>query len=112
MNRYVRDRVQKNRKEKLWDGPFKTTLAQCSQKLQEFNKVSMLYRLDSFCMRPRITQFLHLQGCEGKELSRDDKLLKEELENQVDVLNNLDKKYNDPGAVYDFVLFHDGSHWK
>ncbi|XP_065200491.1 tripeptidyl-peptidase 2 isoform X2 [Planococcus citri] len=88
MNRYVRDRVQKNRKEKRWDGPHKSVVAACTQQSQEFNK-----------------------SCEGKELSREEKLLKEDLESQVEALNTLDKKYNDPGSIYDFVLFHDGTNW-
>lgn len=52
-----------------------------------------------------------MQELEGKELSRHDKLKKEELESQVDVLHTLDEKYADAGAVYDFVSFHDGTQW-
>ena len=45
-------------------------------------------------------------------LSQDDKILKEELEARVEVLQTAEKKYNDLGPTYDCVLFHDGSVWR
>lgn len=39
------------------------------------------------------------------------KLLKEDKEYTLEMLNNFEKKYTDLGPVYDCVLFHDGTKW-
>jgi tripeptidyl-peptidase-2 len=41
-----------------------------------------------------------------------DKLHKEDLEAQIDILTSLDKNYNDVGPAYDCVVFHDGQMWR
>ncbi|XP_063827389.1 tripeptidyl-peptidase 2 [Ostrinia nubilalis] len=87
----LRERVQEHRKEHLWDVGHKPAFAEANKNLQEFEAE----------LTPK-----------GTNLSQEDKLLKEELEARVEVLQNAEKKYNDLGPTYDCVLFHDGTVWR
>lgn len=53
-----------------------------------------------------------LEANKSQQISRADKLFKEELEAQLDMLNHMEKKYIDLGPVYDCVVFHDGDIWR
>lgn len=37
--------------------------------------------------------------------------MKEDLDNTVEALQNLEKKYKNITPVYDCVVFHDGKQW-
>ena len=43
---------------------------------------------------------------------KEEKLVREDLAAQVDLLTASDKKFNDLGPVYDCVVFHDGETWR
>ncbi|KAL6054111.1 tripeptidyl-peptidase II Tpp2, variant 2 [Balamuthia mandrillaris] len=42
----------------------------------------------------------------------DRKQMKKELEARIQALNELWKSYDDPGPIYDCIVFHDGTHWR
>lgn len=86
----LKERMQKERKEKMWDPNHKLLLATAIRDLQEFDD----------------------KHPNSNQLDQDDRFKREELEAKVDILNTLEKKYNDIGPVYDCVVFHDGNSWK
>ncbi|XP_026676993.1 tripeptidyl-peptidase 2-like isoform X1 [Diaphorina citri] len=87
----LQERIQKERKEKLWDPSHRKAQAEAQKNLQNFIQ----------------------KHADAKNLSRENKLLKEELESMVESLNNLEKKFNchDLGPAYDVVVFHNGDYW-
>ncbi|XP_061709211.1 tripeptidyl-peptidase 2-like [Cydia pomonella] len=87
----LKERIQEHRKEHLWDVGHKPAYAESNKQLQDFES-------DVVSKNPT--------------LSPEDKLLKEELETRVEVLQTAEKKYSDLGPTYDCVLFHDGTSWR
>ncbi len=77
----------KEYKEKQWDPVHKASLAEATRNLQAFEVAN-------------------------PEPSEVDKLTKEDLEARVEMLNTLEKKYNNIGPVLDCVVFHDGQQWR
>ncbi|XP_073993244.1 tripeptidyl-peptidase II isoform X1 [Rhodnius prolixus] len=88
----LKERIETERKEKKWDPNHKSASAVANQKLNELNTT-----LDS--------------SKSGQPITRVQKLAKEDLECQVEVLNTFEKKYADQGPVYDCIVFHDGIMW-
>ncbi|XP_054709504.1 tripeptidyl-peptidase 2-like [Uloborus diversus] len=86
----LKERICKERKEKHWDPFHKMLIAGVSRKIQEFSS-----------QNPNVLQ-----------LSQAQKLQKEELDSQLEILNGLEKKYNDTGPTYDCIVFHDGKKWR
>nr|CAD7443337.1 unnamed protein product [Timema bartmani] len=84
----LRERIEKYRKEKLWDPGFKKVFADTMRKLQDFEKET-----------PQLTTLK-------------DKFTKEDLEIRMELLSSLEKKYCDPGPAFDCVVFHDGICWR
>ncbi|XP_039278356.1 tripeptidyl-peptidase 2 isoform X2 [Nilaparvata lugens] len=88
----LKEKVEKERREKFWDPEHKSVSAETIRKQQNFLKT--------------------LDENKTQTLSREDKLLKEEYEAQVEVLQAFEKKYFDGGIMYDCVVFHDGEIWR
>ncbi|XP_044020581.1 tripeptidyl-peptidase 2 isoform X2 [Aphidius gifuensis] len=84
----LREKIISEKKKKYWDDGHKAALAEATRKLQEFE-----------LKNPNPT-------------SIQDKLIKDELESRVDVLQSGEKKYQDAGPTYDCVVFNDGKNWK
>ncbi|KAL3846837.1 hypothetical protein ACJMK2_017791 [Sinanodonta woodiana] len=83
----LKDRIHKERKEKLWDPFHREALAKIAKALEDFDSK-------------------HPSPNQEEKLERDDLLF------QIEILTNQEKKYNDCGPVYDCVVFHDGNTWR
>lgn len=79
--------MAKEYKENTWDPKHKAALAEATKMLHSFE-----------------TANLNPVGVE--------KLAKEDLEMQIEMLNSLEKKYNNAGPCLDCIVFHDGQKWR
>ena len=86
-SRELGDRILKDYKEKQWDPVQNGALAEATRKLQAFEAAN-------------------------PDPTGSDKLIKEDLEARVEMLNTLDKKYANIGPCLDCVVFYDGEHWR
>jgi len=94
----IKDRILKERREKLWEEGHKGALAEAVRRQQEAEKEK-----------------------EAEELNLLDKLTKENIEAEVEMANTLDKKFrdnstanwfSDPGPVYDCLVWNTGTSWR
>ncbi|CAI9728027.1 tripeptidyl-peptidase 2-like [Octopus vulgaris] len=83
----LKERISKERTDRLWSPPHRLALAEVTRKLEEFDALHPYPNPDELNVR-------------------------EDLTNQIEILNNLDKKHNDCGPVFDCVVFHDGETWR
>ncbi len=79
-------RLKRKRKEK-WDAAQRKTVADAEQALADWKKE-------------------HAQPKRAEKKERD------ELQARIDLLQKLQKSYDDPGPVFDCVVFHDGNLWR
>ncbi|XP_067010836.2 tripeptidyl-peptidase 2 [Anabrus simplex] len=110
----LRERIEKERKEKLWDPPQKEALADATRRLQEYERSLQAAGTQANASKPgaKADTKAEADTKPGAAITTEEKLIKEDLEAQVEVLNSLEKKYNDVGPAYDCVVFHDGEMWR
>ncbi|GFO43768.1 tripeptidyl-peptidase 2-like [Plakobranchus ocellatus] len=84
----LRERVGNEAREKVWNPQQRAALTEALRALEAFDSA-----------HPNCT-------------SLEDKTEREDLQAKVDILNSLDKKYPERGAVFDCVVFHDGKTWR
>lgn len=79
----LQERFIKERKEKNWDPAHREAVADTTRKLEQY-----------------------------EASGQDDKQEKENLQSCIDVLNNMEKTYEEAGPMLDCVVFHDGATWR
>ncbi|KAJ7369433.1 tripeptidyl-peptidase II Tpp2, partial [Desmophyllum pertusum] len=83
----LKERRVKERREKLWDPHHQVCSAEATRRLDQW---------DAEHPNPTVQE----------------KLIREDLQAQVETLTSLDKSYSDTGPVFDCVVFHDGHTWR
>ncbi|PFX32477.1 Tripeptidyl-peptidase 2 [Stylophora pistillata] len=83
----LRERRVKERREKLWDPPHQVCIAEATRRLDQWD-------------------------AEHPDPSVHEKLIREDLQAQVETLNSLEKNYSDTGPIFDCIVFHDGYTWR
>ncbi|XP_005174861.1 tripeptidyl-peptidase 2 [Musca domestica] len=86
----VRENLTNARKLKEWDGPHKTAIAEISRKINEFEA----------------------QNPDTSKLSWDKKLIKEDLDNTLEMLNAYEKYYPDIKTAFDCILYETKNGWQ
>ncbi|GFS05149.1 tripeptidyl-peptidase 2-like, partial [Elysia marginata] len=84
----LRERVGNEARDKVWHPQHRAALTEALRALEAFD-----------ASHPNPT-------------SLEDKTEREDLQAKVDILNSLEKKYPERGAVFDCVVFHDGETWR
>jgi tripeptidyl-peptidase II len=56
-------------------------------------------------------QLLEAGGGAGGENNNNNQKQSKDLEERLEVLNSIDKSYDDPGPIYDVIVWNDGSEW-
>ncbi|XP_078380044.1 tripeptidyl-peptidase 2-like isoform X2 [Oculina patagonica] len=83
----LKERRVKERRKQLWDPPHQVCSAEATRRLDQWD-------------------------AEHPNPSVQEKLIREDLQAQVEMLTNLDKNFSDTGPVFDCVVFHDGHTWR
>ncbi len=83
----LRERMLKEFKENKWDPVHKITLAETTKKLLAFEAAN-------------------------PDPSGSEKTTKEDYEMQIEMLNTLEKKFNNIGPCIDCIVFNDGERWR
>ncbi|XP_033096394.1 tripeptidyl-peptidase 2-like isoform X2 [Anneissia japonica] len=84
----LKERIQKERRQKLWEPGHRQAVTEVMRKQDVFDAA-----------HTTVTK-------------QEEKLEKDDLSCLLDHLTSSDKKFSDPGPVFDCIAFHDGNTWK
>lgn len=117
---WVKERVDKDKKEKVWDPAHKVAVAEATRKC----RVIFLINICCMCCMVGMLQVIicDIIYFTSKEFEKEhpqesnikglDKMKLDDLESQMEILTEADKKYTGQGPTYDCVVFYDGEVWR
>ncbi|KAH3790511.1 hypothetical protein DPMN_168713 [Dreissena polymorpha] len=116
--RLLRDRIVKEHREATWDASSRLAMAQASKALEDFDaahaypsqNVGQLWKNIGSAALAKLWKNIGWAALAELVIVLL-KLERENLQAVLDVMTDLDKKYNDCGPVYDCVVFNDGETW-
>ncbi|KAH8371854.1 hypothetical protein KR093_009109 [Drosophila rubida] len=107
----IRDNIVAQAKLKSWDKPHKTATANASRKIVEFEAQNPGMSQATMPVNSSFDDLCFLVAGESSKLPWEKKIVKENLDFELDMLNSYEKLYNDIKTSYDCVLFPTESGW-
>ncbi len=112
----LRDRLRRERKEKLWQPNNTESIAKVQKNLVEL-KSNLNNKTSSSSKSEKSETAVSTSTANDDEQSKNNEeflntLLKEDLESQLEVLKDLDSKVKDVGPIYDCIVWNDGEKWR
>jgi len=112
----LRERLRRERKEKLWQPNNTEYIAKVQKKLVELKNTISNKTSSSSKTEKSETAVASSTPNDDEQTKNNEEfinnLLKEDLESQLEVLKDLDNKVKDVGPIYDCIVWNDGEKWR